>query len=191
MLTARINLYISHPSLFLKLFSQLGGEISGSVALVRLDDLPARELLVGVGGPDNPTGLVVDNGQGGEAVARTELAAPARSDGEDAAVRRTSVRARGVRGLHNIGTMGRSVRTDLDAEGPGAFGLGVVADALHVPHSPIRSGSHHGHAVVSGGGGGKDRRGSEERGQKKLSDLHACGSVDYRGGSRDTWNRDV
>lgn len=60
--------------MFLGLFAQ--SESGGRVALVRLDDISVRKLLVIVARPGNLTGLIVGNGQGSEAVGRTELAAP-------------------------------------------------------------------------------------------------------------------
>lgn len=62
-------------NMFFELFAQ--SESGGSVALVRLDDVSVRKLVVAVGRPDNLTGLIVGNGQGSEAVGRIELAAPA------------------------------------------------------------------------------------------------------------------
>ena len=52
-----------------------------SVLLVRLDDLTAAELLVGVGRVDDLLAVVVDNSQSGEALALAELAGPASADG--------------------------------------------------------------------------------------------------------------
>jgi len=62
------------------IFSHLW-ESSRGVGLVGFDDLSVSELLVGVSGPDDLAGLVIDNGEGGEAIALTKLAAPARGDG--------------------------------------------------------------------------------------------------------------
>lgn len=52
-------------------------ESVGRVALVRLDNIAALDLLVGVSRVGDLAALVVDHGQGGEAIAGTELTAPA------------------------------------------------------------------------------------------------------------------
>lgn len=151
-LSAQISAYISLPPMLLGLFlvSQLG-ELRRSVALVRLDHFAALQLLVGVGRPDDLTGLVIDNGHSSESITRTELAAPARSDSKFAACRRSSVRVGGGIALHNIGTRSSSARTNLDAKGPGARSVDIVTDALQIHHSPLRAGGHHRHAVSRGG----------------------------------------
>jgi hypothetical protein len=55
-------------------------DLDRSIALVGGDNLSSLDLLVGVGGPDDEPLLLVDNGESGEALVGTELAAPARGD---------------------------------------------------------------------------------------------------------------
>lgn len=159
-----------------KLFSYLG-ESSGSVALVRLDNIAALNLLVGVGRPDDLAGLVVDNGKGGEAIALTELAAPAGGDGVPTAGDRATIGVRGSVALHNVVARGSSAGAGVDAEVPCAGSVLGVAGALHVLNGPLGTGGHHGNA---GSRGGHDRRGEEAGSDEKLSELHGCGCVGYR-----------
>lgn len=156
-------------------FSQLyhSRQSSGSISLVRLDNLATIELLVGVSGPDDLAGLVVDNGEGGEASVGAELAAPAGGDGVVAAVGGTTVSLGGGLGLDDVGAGLGSSGADLDAEVPGAGSIGGVASALHIADGPLRAGGHHGLAGL--GRGGHDSRGGDEGGEENLSDLHYGG----------------
>lgn len=114
-------------------------ESSSSICLIRLDNFPAFKLLIGVGGPDQLASCILGNSQGGKAVIRVKLAAPARADAKLAAFAGASVAVRGVVGLHEIGAMGNADAA-VDAKGPGAGGIFLVADALHVLDSPVVAG---------------------------------------------------
>lgn len=148
-------------------------EGSGRVSLVRLDDIAAVELLIGVSGPDDLARVVVDNGEGGEAISRTELAAPAGGDGVDTAGRGATVTLGSRGALNDVSAGLGGTGANLDAEVPGAGGVGTVADALEVADGPLGAGGHH---VLAGlGRGGHDRGSGDEGGEKDLSDLHFGG----------------
>lgn len=125
-------------------------ESSRSVALVRLDNLATGKLLVGVSRPDDLASLVVDNGEGSEAVALTELTAPAGGDGVSTAVGGTTVGVGGSVALHDVGALSGSAGAGVDAEVPGAGGVFGVANTLGVLNSPLGTGSHHGLAIGGG-----------------------------------------
>ena len=142
------------------------------VALVRRDNIASCKLLVRVRGPDDLAGALIDHREGGEAIFRTELVAPARGDGVSTAMRRAAVRLRGGRARHDVGAVGR-VGACVDAEGPGAFGVGGVADALKGGDGPLSVGDHHGFGRR---GGGKGRRREGEGGEEQVErELHGCG----------------
>ena len=145
-------------------------ESSRSISLIRFDNLSSINLLIGVGGPDDLTRLVVDNGESGEAGVRAELTTPAGGDGVVTAVGGTTVALGGSIALDDVGAGLGGSGTDLDAEVPGAGGVVLVADAFKVADCPLGAGGHHGLAGLSRGG--DDGRGGEEGGQKDLSDLH-------------------
>lgn len=145
-------------------------ESSRSVALVRLDNLATGKLLVGVSGPDDLASVVVDNGEGSEAVALAELAAPAGGDGVSAAVGGTAVGVGGSVSLHDVGALSGSTGAGVDAEVPGAGGVFGVADTLGVLDSPLGTGGHHGLAI--GGGSGEGRGGEEAGSEEELGELH-------------------
>lgn len=152
-------------------------ESSGGVSLVRLDDISSSELNVGVGGVDNLTSIVVDDREGGEAIAITELAAPAGGDGVVAASGRATVGLGGIGGIHDEGAGSSGGGSDLNAKGPGALAVGRVASALHVLDGPLSISGHHGDA---GSRSGHDGRGGEEGGGKEdLGELHDCDVVVY------------
>lgn len=146
---------------------------SGRVGLIGLDDLAAIKLLIGVSGPDNLASVVVDNGEGGEAVARAELAAPAGSDGVDTAGGGTTVGFGGLVALNDVCAGLGGPGANLDTEVPGAGGVGTVADTLEVADGPLGTGGHH--VLASLGRGGHDRGGGDEGGEEDLSDLHYGG----------------
>lgn len=129
-------------------------EGSGGVALVGLDNLATGKLLVGVCGPDDLASLVVDNGEGGEAVALAELATPAGGHGVSTAVLGTAVGVGGSLALHDVGALGSSAGAGVDAEVPGARGVCSVADTLGVLDSPLGTGGHHGLAIGGRGSEG-------------------------------------
>ncbi len=91
---------------------------------------------------------VVDHGQCGEAVARTELPAPARGDGKsaaaDARLRRLAGRS-AVPSRHIVGAIGRQSPIVLvNAERPVADGVSVGAIARHRFDCPLRDVGGHG-----------------------------------------------
>lgn len=145
------------------------GQSSRSVALVRLDNLAASNLLISISRPDDLTGLIVDNREGGEAIALTELAAPARGDGVMAAVDGTTVGLGGRAALHDIGAGSGITGAGVDAKGPGAGGVCGVTDTLGVLDGPLGAGSHHG---LAGGGSSKGRGGQEAGSEEELGELH-------------------
>jgi hypothetical protein len=113
------------------------------VALVRLDDLVAFELSVGVSGPGDLLLALVDDREGGEALG--ELAAPSRGDGVRAALgaRVGDAAGGGVASLDN-GEVAAVLASGagVDNKGPGAASVGGVADALHVLNGPGSLGRH-------------------------------------------------
>lgn len=133
-------------------------------------------MLIGVSGPDNLARLVVDDGEGGEAGVRAELAAPAGGDGVVTAVGGTTVTLGGGGTLNNVGAALSSGSADLDAEVPGARGVGVVADALEVADSPLGAGGHHGLAGL--GRSSHDGGSGDEGGKEDLSNLHCGGGLE-------------
>lgn len=153
-------------------------ESSGSVALVRLDNLAALNLLVRVGRPDDLASLVVDNRKGGEASTLTELAAPAGGNGVSTAGDRATVGVGGSGGLHDVVASGSATGAGVDTEVPGAGSVLGVAGALHVLNGPLGTGGHHGNA---GSRGGHDGGGEEASSEEKLRELHDCDFVGYRG----------
>lgn len=150
-------------------------ESSRGVLLVRLDSLATSELLVGVGGPDNLAALVVDDGEGGEAVAGAKLTAPARGDGVTAALAGTAVGLGGTLGLDDVLAGGGLAGARVDAKVPGALGVGLVAGALEALDGPLGGGGHHGDGLGGGLGSGssEDAGGGEEGGDD--GELHGCG----------------
>lgn len=148
------------------------GEGSRGVGLVRLDDLTTSKLLVGVGGVDDLL-LAADDGDGGEALVGAELAAPARGDGEGAALGGTAVGLRGLLALDDVLARGGGAGAGADLEVPGASGVSLVADAVEALDSPLGSGGHH--RDGAGGGGGHGARGGGENGDEGGGELHFGG----------------
>lgn len=99
---------------------------SRGVLLVRLDNLAASELLVGVAGVDDLL-LAADNRKSGEAVVRAELTAPAGGDGEGAALGRAAVGLGGGLALDDVLAGGGGAAAGVDLEVPGAGGISLVA----------------------------------------------------------------
>jgi hypothetical protein len=145
-------------------------ESSRSVALIRLNNGTAGNLLIGVRRPDDLASIVVDNRQGSEAVTLAELAAPAGGNGVSAAGDGATVGVGGRASLHDVGAGSGSAGTRVDTEGPGAGGVGVVADTLGVLDGPLGAGSHHG--LAFGDGGSEGRRGEEAGCEEDVGELH-------------------
>lgn len=148
-----------------------------SVALVRRHNLATSNLLVGVSGPSDAAVLVVNHSQGGEAVAGTELPAPARGDGVVAKVLGGAVVLRGRGSSGPLGDEvdgGLGVDLGVDLEGPVALVVGAVADTLDALDGPLGdAGGHHG--LFRGGGSRNHGGGGEEGGDDGLSELHVGG----------------
>lgn len=141
-------------------------------AEIGLDNSTAGHCLVGVGGVDNLSLLVVDDSESGEAIAGAELAAPAGGDGVHAAVGGAAVCLSSVGLVDNMGAAGDLVNLVVDAEGPGARGVGLVADTLHVLNCPLGAGSHHG---LGWGRSGESGRGRENGSDDGVGELHDGG----------------
>jgi hypothetical protein len=151
------------------------GESLGRVALVGSDDLAAGELGVGVGRVDDELALVVDDGEGGEALAGAELAAPAGGNGVVAALERAAVGGGGVLGLDGVGARDAlgGAGAGLDAEEPVALGVGGVAVAAEALDGPLGSGGHHGDGLNLRGGSSEGAGGREDGSDD--GELHVCG----------------
>ena len=139
------------------------------VGAVRVDSASV-ELLLSVGGVGDDTGLLVNNGEGGESLVVAKLVAPGGGDGEGSAGGRSAVGHVGllaILGLDNVGASGGSGSVGVDAEGEGALGVVLEADTLHGGDSPVRDGSGHGNNIGSRGGdgaGGKEDESGELHG---------------------------
>lgn len=154
------------------------------VALVRLDNLATLKLDIGVGRVDDLLKLVVDDREGGEALALTELATPARGDGVVTDGDRATVGVVGADGtglLNNVlNTLGGG--TVDDAEVPGARNVVVAAGTLEVLDGPLAGGSHHGLGGLGlRSGSSHDGGGGEEGGEEELGDLHFGDGDDPKG----------
>jgi hypothetical protein len=147
-------------------------ESSGSVALVGGDHCGINQLGVGVGGPDDEPVDGVDNGEGGEAVARAELVAPAGSDLEVAAHGGGGEAGLSCR-LAGDGKLARrsSSRVCVDAEIPGALSGVAVAGALKRLDGPLSIG-HHGLGLSGCWGRGRKSGGDEQSADGGSSELH-------------------
>ena len=119
-------------------------QVLGSIALVGLDNLVSIQLGVGVSWVDDEFLGVVDDSESSEAIAGTELARPASADGVWAADVAAGALV-GSAGAGNGELAGRGGRgVGVDGEGPGARGVGGVADTLHVDDGPLWGcGGHH------------------------------------------------
>lgn len=157
-------------------------ESLGGVLLVGLDGLATGELLVGVGGEDDLLGLVVDDGEGGEAVAGAKLAAPAGGDGVVAAVGGAAAALGGLGALDGVLAGDGLAGARVDGEGPVTLGVGLVAGALEGLDGPLGGGGGHHVDDLGGGlrgGSGEGAGDGEESGGD--SELHVCGCSEESG----------
>lgn len=118
-------------------------QVLRSVALVGRDDNIAGELRVPVSRVYDLLELVVDDGEGGEALAGPELARPVAGDGVDAA--RLAV-DRGVGGVvagDGVAARRHGGGVRVDVEGVFARGVGRVAHALELGDGPLGGGGDH------------------------------------------------
>lgn len=153
-------------------------ELGGSVALVGLDDDGTSDLLVGVGGPDDEPLLLVNDGEGGEALVLAELVAPAGGDGVGAAGGRAAGSLGGGLGTLLDLELARSdgAGANVNAELPGAEAVVGVAPALSLADGPLGRGGHHGDGVSGSGGGTRDGEGgsSEDGGELHVEVCLVC-----------------
>jgi len=143
-------------------------QVLGSVALVRLNNLSASQLLVGVGRVKDL--LVANNGESLETLASAELTAPGAADGEGTALDvLVGLGAGWVAGdlVGAGGGGGAVVGVDGEAVVAGAVGAGT----LEVLHGPGGAGCHHGD-IGSGSWGGESATSGGQDGEEGGGELH-------------------
>lgn len=147
---------------------RLVGKVGRGIRLIRLNNLSALDLLVGISGPDNLS-LGRNNRKSSESVSRAELAAPARGDGEVTALDWSSVALRRLAALDDVLAAGGGTLVGVDLEVPGAGAVVLGAASLHVLNGPLGAGGHHvdGGSWGSGDAGGQD---GSETGERELHD---------------------
>lgn len=121
--------------------------------------------------------LVVDDGKGGEAVARAELAAPARGDGVVAKVLGAAVAlgGGGAPGVPDDKVDGRlGVDLGVDGKLPVALGVVLVAPAVGALDGPLGDALGQ-HGLFGRGGSRSHGGGGEEGGHDGLGELHVGG----------------
>lgn len=125
-----INITIAHPPTHILRLNRKSHnrlrESSRGVALVGLDNLATSDLLISVAGVDDLL-LAADDRESGEALVGTELATPARGDGEGAALGRAAVGLGGGLALDDVLAGGGGAAAGVDLEVPGAGGISLVA----------------------------------------------------------------
>lgn len=166
-----LQFHIPYPSIST---CSLLGKAGRSIGLVGLNDLAISELLVGIGRVDNLL-LVVDNAKGGESVAWTELARPARLDRVDTTLDGAAVGLGGTLGFDNVLAGGGGAVHGVNLEVPGAGGVGLVTDAAEALDGPLRRGSHHGDAIGGANGRSSEGAGREGGGDESERELHGDG----------------
>ncbi|CAH0054673.1 unnamed protein product [Clonostachys solani] len=142
------------------------------VALIWRDDLAAREQLLGVRSPDDEFPGVVGNGQGGECVVFPKHVAVPRLDGKDAAAVEGSVGVGGRTALDGVDTLCGIGGLGVDAEGPIALRISVVAGALKRFDDPFRLVGPHGLGAGGARCWAREGEGGREEGEEGLGEMH-------------------